>query len=114
MPSISAFDYRNSCKVLVRAALQRPQMYFKSLEEFEAFMRGHEAAFGQIAHLDRSEMLQEGFSNWLYEKFGLSCASGWAYAIEQQSQKTGDAPLALFGRFVNAFFDSWNGQSEAE
>lgn len=108
MRSISASDYHKACRDIVHAALQRPEMFFKSLEELEAIMRGHETAFRQMTRFDRTEMLHEQFSKWLFDRFGLFCASGWAYAIEQQCNETGDNPLKMYERYINAFFDEWN------
>jgi hypothetical protein len=108
MQSISASNYRKACKEFILSALKRPQMFFASLEEFQSVLRGHETAFGQMTQMHRTEMLHDQFSNWLFDRFGLSCSGGWAYAIEQQCKETGDDSVRKFGVYITAFFESWD------
>ena len=108
MLSISASDYRKACKELVHSVLKHPRMYFEALREFESVMQGHATAFGQLASIDREEMFPSQFSDWLYKHKGLSCASGWAYALEEQCRQSGDDVLKVFGDYANRFFDEWH------
>lgn len=111
MSSTSESDYRNASVNLVQSALRHPRMYFDSLGEFEVFLRGYDTAYGQLLAVDREDLFHSQFSDWLHEKEGLSCASGWAVAIEEQCTKTGEDTVLAFGRYVNSFFTEWSGKS---
>ncbi|MEJ7595483.1 MAG: hypothetical protein WKF77_28540 [Planctomycetaceae bacterium] len=108
MLSISASDYRKACREVVQSALKRPQMYFESLRELEAIMQGHATAFSQLASIVREETFHSQFSDWLFKLKGLSCAGGWAYAIEEQCKESGDDPVKVFGEYAGRFLDEWN------
>jgi len=107
MTSISASDYRMACADLINNAVLRPRMYFKTLSEFEAIIRGHQAAFEQLKSIDRSESFHECFSEWLQQNMDSSGAAGWAYAIEVLAEQTGKDPEVLFCNLVPKFLEQW-------
>ena len=71
-------------------------------------MQGHATAFGQLTSMDRGEMFPSQFGDWLYRVKGLSCASGWAYAIEEHCKETGERALNVFNDYVRMFVDEWD------
>ena len=107
MSSISVSDYRQACADLIKTALKYPHMYFATLGEFETFLRGYDAAYGQILSLDRNELFNNQFSDWLREHLGLSCASGWSIAIEGKFLGLDKNCVEVFEKYVNLFFENW-------
>ena len=83
-------------------------MYFSSLQELEAVMLGHAAAFWQVSGLDNSNTFHNRFSDWLYTTHHLSCSAGWAHAIDEHCKKHLLPPVATFIDLVNGFLDQWS------
>ena len=96
MYSISDSEYRQACKDIILSAVARPTMWYTSLSELEAFLRGHEFAFCQLATCDHKKMFHSSFCDWLFTHKALSCASGWAYAIEEFSAQSGRIVADVF------------------
>ena len=82
-------------------------MYFQSLPEFEAILRGHELAFEQISGLSQHDLFHKRFSDWIYNRHELSCASGWAFAIVQYCAEKKLDPFTVFQHYVGEFLDEW-------
>jgi hypothetical protein len=84
-------------------------MYFRSLEELEAIMRGHATAFDQLGIINREDSFHSCFGYWLYDNTDTSSASGWAHAVELLASNKGDDPVEVFSRLVRRFLVHWNG-----
>ncbi len=108
MSLISDSKYRKACTDFIENALLRPRMYFGSLKELEAIMRGHGTAFDQLGLIDRDSSFHSSFGDWLYENKGASSSSGWAYAIESLASIKGDDSEKLFSMLVREFLAHWN------
>lgn len=107
MRTLSLSDYRKASAELIEAAIHRPRMYFRTLSELEALLRGHEAAFEQLRVIDRCESFTQHFITWVSQTTGASGAAGWAYALEQIAERSGDDPETLFAEYVRRFLSEW-------
>ncbi|MBL8892022.1 MAG: hypothetical protein JNL67_18750 [Planctomycetaceae bacterium] len=106
MTSISASEYWEYAMEIIRHAMRRPSMYFKTLNELEALMGGHAAAFQQLRVIERDAAFSSAFSEWIMTTTGESCAAGWAYAIEQIAMREGNEVVTVFQRLAKDF-DEW-------
>ena len=107
MSLISDSKYRNACTDFIKNALLRPRMYFSSLKELEAIMRGHGTAFDQLGLINRDSSFHSSFGDWLYENKGASSSSGWADAIESLASTKGHDSEKLFSTLVREFLGQW-------
>jgi len=110
MSSISAFDYRSACAEYIRGAVQRPRMYYRSLADLEAKLRGHATAFQQLGIIKRDEGFSRSFAAWLYDNRGVSGAAGWAVAIEELASATRADPDTVFRVQVEEFLLDWQAE----
>lgn len=109
MLSISVSKYRKCCADFLEKVLYRPQMYFRTLDELEAIMRGHATAFDQLGIIDRDKSFHSCFGDWVYSKTGVSSESGWAHAIESLASVEGTDSVKLFSKLVRSFLIHWDG-----
>lgn len=108
MSSISASDYRSACAEFIRGAVQKPRMYYASLADLQAQLRGHATAFQQLGAINRGESFLSAFAAWLYRTKGASgAAAGWAILIEEMAAATGADPDAVFRVQVEEFLLHW-------
>lgn len=107
MSSISVSDYRLACNRRVQIALKYRNMFFENLRELEISFGGYDAAYGEVLELSHDQLFNVAFRKWLYETKGLSCASGWAFAIEQRGQQSGEDCVELFAKYIESFFEHW-------
>lgn len=108
MSLTSGSKYRKACSDFIENALLRPRMFYSSLKELEAIMRGHGTAFDQLGLMGRDSSFHSSFGDWLYEKKGVSSSSGWAHAIKSLASIKGDDPEKLFSILVREFLATWN------
>ena len=106
--SISVSDYRSACRKFIEMILKRPGMYYKSLEELEIMLGGHQAAFEQLGVITREQSFGACFIEWIRQTKGISCQSGWAYGIETLQSAEGDELEMLFVRLVTVFLKQWD------
>ena len=107
MTLISDFNYRQYCKDFIVDVLARPKMYFQTIDELESIMRGHQVAFDQIGAIGDGKTFHGCFSDWVFNKYQVSCSSGWAYAIKVISCDQGVEPIDLFSDYIDIFFSEW-------
>ena len=107
MSSTSVSDYRNKCKQLLDDAFKYRSMYFRSLDELEAMMRGHCLAFHQLGLVGRGDSFHSCFSTWVHVTADASVAGGWALAIQNLAGDAGQDPISLFSKLVSEFLDEW-------
>lgn len=107
MTLISVSDYRHACAKYIREALQRPRMYYRSLNELEAMMSGHYVAYEQLGGIEKHQSFRKEFIAWLWESKGMSGSAGWAYAIQALASSEQKNEEELFSRLINEFFDHW-------
>ncbi len=106
--SISASEYRNLCTQYIKEALERPSMYYRSLVEFEASLRGHFRAFEQLGLATRDQAFHRAFVRWLEQTRKASYSAGWAIAIENLASDQGyEDPQPIFIELVNEFLANW-------
>lgn len=101
-------DYKKACAAYIRSASKRPGMYFRELKDFESQLHGHAVAYqelGQISDI-RAAGFNSNFKDWLYDQYGYSCSSGWAYAIEDAVETPDDAGPRFF-ELVEPFLEQW-------
>lgn len=100
--------YRQACTELIENVLLRPGMYFSSLGELEAIMRGHFVAFKQLKLISSDDPFHSCFGDWLYTKTGVSAASGWSHVIELLASAKKENPEEVFSTLVKEFLIHWN------
>ena len=106
MTSISVSDYRRKCAEYIREALKRPRMHYRSLEELEAILSGHQIAFEQLGVIGREESFHQEFVEWLRRTRQAPGSAGWACAIKSLTIEEAD-PEQLFGKLVEEFLEQW-------
>ena len=113
MTSISVSDYQNGCSKLIREAVRRPRMYYRSLDELEAVLSGHQIAFEQLGVISRDQSFQTCFVDWLYRTMNASGSAGWACAIESLASARGDDAESVFAELVEQFLSQWRNVENA-
>jgi hypothetical protein len=107
MTSTSVFDYKRLCKDLIYEAIEKPTMFYKKLQDFEAVVFGHQFAFEQLKLLKREDSFDRKFCNWLDKKYGLFCSCGWAKAVNSMASHEDKDENEVFSSLVNEFFKEW-------
>lgn len=110
MTSISASDYRHRCSDYIREALGRPRMYYRSLEELEAILSGHQLAFEQLGAINRDDSFHHQFVEWLRQTRQASASAGWAGAVESLALEKVDSEV-LFAELVVEFLTNWDSRA---
>ncbi len=101
-------SYRIAIRELLEEAIERPEMYMSSLQDFESYLFGYDSAFMTMGFVEREKCFCHEFSDWLYKNKDLSCCSGWAYAIEHQCQLHGEEPNKAFFAYLTEFLRCWS------
>lgn len=83
-------------------------MYFQTLGDFEAIMRGHELAYMQMDAIEEGVSFQVDFSNWLHERKRVSAAGGWSLAIQELAESADRSIDDEFSDHVQKFLAQWN------
>jgi hypothetical protein len=86
-------------------------MHFRTLEELEQMMSGHQAAFEQLGVISREESFNVCFADWLHRTKDVSAAAGWACAIKTLLHAESDDSEALFAEVVQEFLSRWDDQA---
>ena len=107
MTSISDFDYRHFCSELIYEALEKPSMYFRTLEELQSIMFGHYFAYMQLGAITARQSFSNCFVEWLRKTSEVSFSLGWADGIEQMALETDLDSVALFSQLVREFLSRW-------
>ena len=70
-------------------------------------MHGHALAFEQLGQLPgKTRAFNAQFGDWLRKQLGISCSSGWAYAMASLSESKDDG-LPQLSQLVESFLDQW-------
>jgi hypothetical protein len=83
-------------------------MYYSSLSEFEATLRGHATAFQQMGVISRDEGFSTCFADWLCRvKAASGAAAGWAVLINELAAAASADPDVVFREQVQEFLQTW-------
>jgi hypothetical protein len=97
-------EYRQAWQGYLEHVRSRPLMYASEPIELEWTMHGHGIAFKQMGKLEEGAItFNDEFARWLVSSFGLSCASGWGYALQSHAGKSKRDAFSVFFEAYDRF-----------